>query len=84
MVPQKQNHSRRETPKTSRFAEKSFSRNGSDMGGENVILEESCFKLALCLILTRCFEHDKLVFHQYLRPYFSAALGGFGEVRRIN
>jgi hypothetical protein len=25
---------------------------------KNVILEESCFKPALCLIVTRCFQHD--------------------------
>jgi RimJ/RimL family protein N-acetyltransferase len=49
--------------------------------GKNVILEacpakgsrqarESCFTLALCLIVKRCFLHDKLVFHQFkaIRP----------------
>jgi hypothetical protein len=42
------------------------------MDGENVILKESCFKPALCMIVTRCFKHGKLFFRQKLMPYIES------------
>jgi len=48
---------------------------------KNVIPEESCFNPAQCLIVTGCFQHDRLVVHPSLRHYFRA---GFESATRKN
>jgi hypothetical protein len=46
---------------------------------KNVIPEESSSRLALCLIVTGCFQHDKLVMHRQVAKTGKISLDDFSN-----